>query len=273
MSKTLAYLQDLKKAGRGIAVLTCYDYPTARVQDEAGMDVIFVGDSLGTNALGYEHEREVTMADMVHHLRAVRRGVREAYLLVDLPYMTYETPEAALDNARTLIGHGADAVKLEGPRPEIVRHLVGSGIEVWGHLGLNPQLHEKKGLHAKTAAAAVELLQDALALQEAGAALLVLELVPEEVGRLVTERLTIPTIGIGAGRYTDGQVLIVHDLLGISPFMLRHVTKYEDLNARSLEAIGRYVGDVRQRRFPLEQNVRHLSEQEQAALEQMRVAR
>ncbi len=267
MKKTSTYLKARKSSGQKISMLTCYDYPTARMQDAAGIDVIFVGDSVGTNVLGYEHERQVTLADMMHHLKAVRRGVSQGYLLVDLPYMTYETPEAALDSAEGLLALGADGVKLEGFRPEVIQHLARRGIEVWAHLGLNPQLHEKKGLQAKTAAIAEELLGQSLHLQQVGAAFLVLEMIPEEVGRLVTQRLSIPTIGIGAGRHTDGQVLIVHDLLGINPFDLRHVTKYEDLNARALDATRRYVQDVAEGRFPREENVRHLKAEELAALQ------
>lgn len=269
MKKTAEYLKAARQAGRKITMLTCYDFPTAVIQQAADIDVIFVGDSVGTNMLGYTSEREVTLADMMHHLRAVRRGVTDAYLLVDLPYMTYETPEMALANARQLLDLGADAVKLEGERQTAIRHLVAHGIEVWGHLGLNPQLHEKKALQAKTAAAAIDLLHAARQIEQAGAVAIVLELIPEEVGRFVTDRLSIPTIGIGAGRHTDGQVLIVHDMLGINTFPLRHVTRYEDIYTRSLEAVRRYADDVRQNRFPYEQNVRHLKPEELAALDEM----
>lgn len=267
MKKTSDYLKSLKASGRRIAMLTCYDYPTARMQEAAGVDVILVGDSVGTNMLGYASEREVTLADMIHHLKAVRRGVSDAYLLVDLPYMTYETPEMALDSTRQLLDLGADGVKLEGPREQIIHHLSQHGIEVCAHLGLNPQLHEKKALQAKTADAAIELIESSQALQDAGAAFLLLEMIPEEVGRLVTQHLRIPTIGIGAGRHMDGQVLVLHDLLGINAFEIRHATRYEDLNARSIDAIGRYVQDVAAGRFPGEANVRHLKPEELAALE------
>ena len=180
MKKTAEYLKNKKASGQKISMLTCYDYPMARVQEAAGVDVIFVGDSVGTNMLGYASEREVTLGDMIHHLKAVRRGVSQAYLLVDLPYMTYETPEMALGTARRLLGLGADGVKFEGFREAVVRHLSGHGIEVWAHLGLNPQLHEKKALHAKTAGDAIELVENALRLEAAGAGFLVLEL---KIGR------------------------------------------------------------------------------------------
>jgi 3-methyl-2-oxobutanoate hydroxymethyltransferase len=266
MKKTSAYLKQMKAAGRKIAMLTCYDCPTARILEAAGIDVILVGDSVGTNVLGYEHERQVTMADMVHHVKAVRRGVSQAYLLADMPYKTYEDPATALQNAQLFVSLGADGVKLEGFRPEIIRYLTGHGIEVCGHLGLNPQIHEKKGLRAKTAAEAIGLIENAVRLQEAGAALMILEMIPEEVGRLVTERLVVPTIGIGAGRYTDGQVLIFHDLLGIHELELRHVTRYEDIRGRCQGAVRRYAEDVAAGRFPGDQNVRHLKPEELAAL-------
>ena len=250
-------------------MLTCYDYPTAVWEDEAGVDIIFVGDSVGTNVLGYESEKDVTLDDMVHHLKAVRRGVREAYLLADLPYLTYETPDAALQSASVLVSHGADGVKLEGFRPEIVSHLVRNGIEVCAHLGLNPQLHERKGLQAKTAAAAAKLISDSLALQEAGAWIIVYELIPEEVAREATDRLSIPTIGIGAGVHTDGQVLIVSDMLGINSFDLKHVLKYEEFHGKAGHAIREYIADVHSGRFPTSENVRHLSEEESRALEEI----
>ena len=269
MAKTSESLTQKKTAGQKITMLTCYDYPTAVWEDEAGVDIIFVGDSVGTNVLGYESEKEVTLDDIVHHLRAVRRGVREAYLLVDLPHRTYETPDAALESARTLVSHGADGVKFEGFRPEIVSHLVRNDIEVCAHLGLNPQLHEKKRLQAKTADAAAKLISDSLALQEAGAWIIVYELIPEEVARQATERLSIPTIGIGAGGHTDGQVLIVSDMLGINSFDLRHVQKYDEFHARAGQAIREYIADVQSGRFPTSDNVRHLSEEELRTLEEM----
>ena len=267
MTNTSEGLTRKKRAGEPIAVLTCYDYPTARCQDEAGVDVIFVGDSVGTNVLGYSSEKEVTLDDMAHHLKAVRRGVEHAYLLADLPYGTYDTPEQAMASAARLVALGADGVKLEGFGPDVVRGLVAEGIEVCAHLGLNPQLHEKKGLRAKTAAAAAELVAQSIELQDAGAWIMVYEMIPEEVGRIATERLSIPTIGIGAGRYTDGQVLVSPDLLGINTFDMRHFRKYEDLHGRTLRAFESYIGDVRSGAFPASDNVRHLDEAEMRALD------
>ena len=269
MRTTIAEITEMKRRGEKIAMLTCYDYPTAVWEDEAGVDIVFVGDSVGTNVLGYESEKEVTLDDIIHHLKAVRRGVSRAYLLVDLPYLTYETPEDALRNARALISHGADGIKLEGFRPDIVRSLVQDGIDVCAHLGLNPQIHDRKGLRAKTATAATRLISESEALEDAGAWLMVYELIPEEVAREATRRLSIPTIGIGAGRHTDGQVLIVSDLLGINEFDLRHVRKYDNLHDRATQAIRRHVAEVRSAEFPGSENVRHLSDEESRALDEM----
>ena len=269
MRVTISDLVEMKSRGEKIAMLTAYDYPTAVWEDEAGVDIIFVGDSVGTNVLGYKSEKEVTLDDMVHHLRAVRRGVRHAYLLADLPYLTYETPEAALESASILVSHGADGVKLEGFRPDIVSHLVTNQIEVCAHLGLNPQIHATKGLRAKTAKAAGNLISESMAMQEAGAWIIVYELIPEEVARQATRRLSIPTIGIGAGRHTDGQVLIVSDMLGINSFDLRHVRKYEQLHERATRAIGQYIVDLRTGEFPGDENARQLSAEESQALGEM----
>ena len=262
MSNTPESITRKKAAGEPIAVLTCYDYPTALCQDEAGVDIIFVGDSVGTNVLGYSSEKEVTLDDMAHHLKAVRRGVENAYLLVDLPYGTYDTPDQAAASSSRLTALGADGVKLEGFTPEVVRRLVAEGIEVCAHLGLNPQLHARKGLRAKTAAAAAELVSESIELQDAGAWIMVYEMIPEEVGRIATERLSIPTIGIGAGRYTDGQVLVAPDMLGINTFDFRHSHRYEDLHGRTVRAFERYISDVRSGTFPAADNVRHLDETE-----------
>ena len=266
MTNTPERIARKKAAGEPIAVLTCYDYPTARCQDEAGVDIIFVGDSVGTNVLGYSSEKEVTLDDVAHHLKAVRRGVENAYLLVDLPYGTYDTPEQAVASSTRLTALGADGVKLEGFTPDVVRQLVSEGIEVCAHLGLNPQLHARKGLRAKTAAAAAELVSESIELQEAGAWIMVYEMIPEEVGRIATERLSIPTIGIGAGRYTDGQVLVAPDMLGINTFDFRHSRRYEDLHGRTVRAFERYISDVRSGAFPAADNVRHLDEAELRAL-------
>jgi 3-methyl-2-oxobutanoate hydroxymethyltransferase len=265
MKKTSRYLRDKKARGERIAMLTCYDYPTALWEEEAGVDVMLVGDSVGTNVLGYESVREVTLDDITHHVKATARGACKAYVLADLPYGTYEETDGALRQARALLSAGADGVKLEGFRPEIISHLTAHGVEVCAHLGLNPQIHEKHALQAKTADAGLRLVDESLALEGTGAFMIVYELVPEEVAREATQRLAIPTIGIGAGRYTDGQVLVVLDALGASRFELRHSRKYEEFRSRATQAVRAYVEDVQKGRFPLATNVRHLPEAEAEA--------
>ena len=262
MKKTSHTLKDKKQQGQRIAMLTCYDYPTALWEEAAGVDVILVGDSLGTNVLGYASSKEVTLPDMLHHVKAVKRGVQRAYLLVDMPYGTYGNPSDALRHAQILQQAGADGVKLEGYKPEIIAHLTGHGVEVCAHLGLTPQIHEKMTVQAKDTDTALQLLQESQALQEAGAVMLLFELIPEEVARQATQRLMIPTIGIGAGRYTDGQVLVVNDMLGISEFDFRHNIKHEAFRQRGIQAIKAYVNDVQRGRFPQADHVRHLDKEE-----------
>jgi 3-methyl-2-oxobutanoate hydroxymethyltransferase len=254
--KDLGFLRAKKQAQQKITMLTGYDYPTACLEDQAGIDIILVGDSVGTNVLGYASERHVTMEDMVHHLKAVRRGVVQAYLLVDLPYQSYDTPELALANATALLAHGADAVKLEGgvEQVETVRRLTAHDITVCGHIGFTPQtLHQpgrKARVQGRSLSQAIALLESASALEQAGVQLLVLELIPEPLGKAISECLRIPTIGIGAGRFCDGQVLIIHDLLGLTPFRLRFVKRYQQYRELTLQAIGQYRHDVEQGLFP-----------------------
>ena len=244
-------LQAKKRRSEPIVMLTCYDSPTAAWQEAAGVDVVFCADSVGTNVLGYDDERQVTMDDMIHHLKAVRRGLRgDAYLLADLPYAAADSPGEALDNSQRFIALGADGVKLEGFKPAVVELLKARGIDVWCHLGLNPQIHDSRRIKARTARAASRLVERALRLEEAGAAFLVLELIPEDVGRAVTRQLAIPTIGIAAGRHTDGQVLVVTDVLGVHELDFRHVRRYAEFGRQGARGIAAYVDDVRRRRFP-----------------------
>lgn len=260
--KDSAYLLAKKQARQKITALTCYDYPTAVIETKAGIDIFLVGDSVGTNILGYDSEIEVTMDDIIHHLKAVRRGTSQAYILADMPYASYETPEQALDNAKKLLLHGANGVKLEGVREDVIRYLVKHDIEVCGHLGLLPQTQPKKAVQGKTFAAAKELIEAALILEKTGIFMLVLELIPEELGQILTEKLSIPTIGIGAGRFTDGQVLIVNDVLGITPQKLKLAKNYQDYQTLTLQAVKQYKEEVEQGIFPLENNVRHLAQEE-----------
>ena len=272
--KDLAFIQAKKDGRQKITMLTGYDYPTACMEDQAGIDIILVGDSVGTNVLGYASEREVTIEDMVHHLKAVRRGVTQAYLLVDLPYQSYETPQQALANATTLVDHGADAVKLEGgsEQTETIRQLTAQGITVCGHIGFTPQtLHQpgrKARIQGRSSSQAIALLVSAMALEQAGTAMLVLELIPEPLGKAITACLRIPTIGIGAGRFCDGQVLIIHDLLGITPFNLRFVKRYQQYRDLTLQAITEYKHDVEAGVFPSSETAFEMDEDERLKVEQ-----
>ncbi|PZD73855.1 3-methyl-2-oxobutanoate hydroxymethyltransferase [Acaryochloris thomasi RCC1774] len=267
MKKDAAYLRQKKQNGQKIVSLTCYDYPTAVLEEQAGVDLIIVGDSVGTNVLGYASEQEVTLADIAHHLRAVCRGASEPYILADLPFGTYETPQQALKNAEYLLAQGADIVKLEGMPVEVVQHLIAHDIPLCGHLGLLPQTHIKKAVQGKRFDQAKALVEDALRLEQLGILMLVLELIPEELGQIVTEKLKIPTIGIGAGRHTDGQVLIVNDILGITPRKFRLAKKYQDYQGLTLQTLQKYGHDVEQVIFPEESNVSHMAAEE---LQQLR---
>lgn len=273
-TKDLAIFTAQKQRGQKITMLTCYDYPTAVLQDQAGIDIIFVGDSLGTNVLGYESERDVTMADMVHHLKAVRRGVQHAYVLCDLPHLAYETPEIALKNAAALLDNGAEGVKLEGgvEQVAVVRALVEQGIDVCGHIGYTPQTLSEVGKKAKVQGRsferAQELFQSAIALQDAGIKLLVLELVPEQLARLISLHLRIPTIGIGAGRFCDGQVLVVNDVLGITPFSTRLSKQYQHYRELTAQAFAQYKQEVEQQVFPSEANAFDMDAQELQKVEE-----
>jgi 3-methyl-2-oxobutanoate hydroxymethyltransferase len=257
---------DMKRRGEKIAVLTAYDFPTAKAEAEAGIDIILVGDSVGTNMLGYESEREVTLADIEHHLRAVRRGAPEAFLIADLPFETYETPDMAVANAGRLVAAGTDMVKFEGPRPEVAAALVAAGMNVCGHLGLEPQHHAEKRVKGKSAADARCLVANAVALEKAGISMLVLELIPEEVAEQVSKAVAAPTIGIGAGRYTDGQVLVICDVLGYTQANFRHNRRYQEVGRVVRAAAELYKHEVRSGAFPTEENVVHMPKAELAAL-------
>ena len=260
MKKDIAYLHTKKREKQPITVLTCYDYPTACLQDEAGIDIVFVGDSVGTNILGYSSEVEVTMDDMQHHLKAVRRGVTDAYLLVDMPYAADRDAKQAVTNANLFLADGADGVKLEGgiEKVPVITALTEAGIEICAHIGHNPQIHgTKAATHGKTFAKAKQLIETAATLADAGAKLIVLEKITEEVSQIITDTLSIPTIGIGAGRYCDGQVLVINDILGIGP-PFKHAKRYQNYNHLTFEAICRYREEVENRTFPTDANVSHI---------------
>jgi 3-methyl-2-oxobutanoate hydroxymethyltransferase len=270
-------LRQKKESGEPITMLTAYDYPTALVEDQAGIDVVLVGDSLGMVVLGYENTLPVTMDEMLHHCRAVARGAKSALLVGDMPFMSYQvSAEEALRNAgRFLQMGGMDAVKLEGGRERLdaVRAIVAAGIPVMGHLGLTPQsVHRLGGFRpqGRTAVAAQRLLEDALMLEEAGCFSLVLESVPARLAKLVSKRLGIPTIGIGAGPNCDGQVLVTHDLLGLfDRFTPRFVRKYTDLHDEMQKAFAAYIADVQARAFPAVEHTVEMADEEWAELQRL----
>ena len=242
--------------GERIAMLTVYDFPTARLLDEAGIPLLLVGDSLGRVMLGYENEIPVSMADMLHHVKAVTRGAKRSLVVADMPFMSYATIENALENAGRLLAEGgAQAVKLEGGvrSARTIETIVRAGIPVMGHIGLTPQAINSIGkfrVQGKTKDAARALLGDALAVQEAGAFAIVLELVPAQLAAAITERLRIPTIGIGAGPGCSGQVQVITDLLGFDAWQPKHARPYADLRGAILDAAGRYAADVAAGTFP-----------------------
>jgi 3-methyl-2-oxobutanoate hydroxymethyltransferase len=255
---TAVTLREKRDRREPITMVTAYDFPTARLADEAGFDAILVGDSLAMVVLGHPDTLAVTMDEMLHHARAVRRGAERALLIGDMPFMSYQAGEdEALRNAGAFLKEaGMEAVKLEGGRPvaSVARRIVRAGIPVQGHIGLTPQSVNALGgwkVQGRTAAAARTLLEDALALEDAGCFSLVLESVPDRVAALITERLHIPTIGIGAGPGTSGQVLVVHDVLGLfDRFMPRFVKRYAELGDAARSALEAFRADIQSGAFP-----------------------
>jgi 3-methyl-2-oxobutanoate hydroxymethyltransferase len=251
-------LKASKQRGERLVCLTAYDFPTARIVDEAGIDIILVGDSLGNVVLGYGNTVPVTLDEILIHLKAVRRAVQRALLVADMPYGSFHTgADDAVRNALRLVKEGgAEAVKLEGghKRVQLVKRLVDEEIAVMGHIGLTPQSINKLGAYrvqGKTAVAARQLLDDARALEDAGAFAIVLEVVPREIAKLITETVSIPTIGIGAGVHCDIQVLVLHDMLGLSFGKLaRFVRPYANINQVMTDAVSRYADDVRNGTYP-----------------------
>jgi 3-methyl-2-oxobutanoate hydroxymethyltransferase len=270
---TLTFRQK-KERGEPITMLTAYDYPTALAMDQAGVDAILVGDSLAMVVLGYETTLPVTMEEMLHHSRAVARGAKSALLIGDMPFMSYQVSveEATRNAGRFLQQGGMDAVKLEGgrERAEAVRSITSAGIPVMGHLGLTPQsVNQLGGFRAqgKTALAAKRLVEDALILEQAGAFSLVLESVPARLAELISKKLSIPTIGIGAGAGCDGQVLVTHDLLGLfDRFTPRFVKKYADFHREMQRAFTDYIEDVETKRFPAQEHTVEMDDKEWDAL-------
>lgn len=258
---TVPSLRVMKAQGRRIAMVTAYDYVTGRIVDEAGADVVLVGDSLAMVALGHETTLPVTLDEMLHHTRAVRRGVKRALVVGDMPFGSYQgsVAEAVGNAARFLKEAGADAVKLEGGRrvAEAVRRMTEVGIPVMGHIGMTPQsVHQMGGfkVQGREEAQRRALLEDAKALEEAGVFTLVLEAIPAELAQVITAAVSVPTIGIGAGPHCDGQVLVITDLLGFTDdFRPKFVKRYAELGEAARRAVAEYCREVRDGMFPTEE--------------------
>jgi len=253
---TVPWVAAAPGRGERVVMVTAYDYGQGRIADQAGVDVVLVGDSLAMVVLGHPDTLSVTLDEMLHHTRAVRRGVKRALLVADMPYGSFHLGEAqAVGNAIRFIKEaGAQAVKIEGARPELVAAMVAAEVPVMAHLGLTPQSVHRFGgfkVQGRGEAAREALLENALAVEEAGAFSLVLECVPKDLAAEVSLRLSIPTIGIGAGAACDGQVLVFHDLLGLEERIApRFVRRYAELGLTAREAIEHYAADVREGRFP-----------------------
>src|SRR6202522_805981 len=271
---TIQSLQDKKTQGRPIVALTAYDYATARLVDEAGVDIILVGDSLAMVVMGYENTLPVTMDEMLLHTRAVRRAVKQAMVVADMPFGSYQVTaaEGVANATRFLKEAGAQAVKLEGgaSRLDLVKRLTDAEIPVVAHLGLTPQsVHRMSGyrVQGKSVAAIHHLVKDALALEAAGAFAVVLEGIPSEVAQRITAALHIPAIGIGAGPHCDGQILVLHDLINLSfSPQAKFVRRYGDAAALITEAVHRYRNDVEEHQFPGEEESYHLGKDALSAL-------
>jgi 3-methyl-2-oxobutanoate hydroxymethyltransferase len=274
---TIATLAEKKSRREPITCLTAYDYATARLVDEAGIDMILVGDSLAQVVLGYDSTLPVTMEEMLHHTRAVRRAVKRAFLIADMPYASYHVnPEEAVRNATQFVKYGgAEAVKLEGgeKRIEIVHRLVDAEIPVMGHIGLTPQSVNAMGgykVQGKTLKAIEQLMRDAVALDNAGVCSMVLEGIPREVAAMITAEVSAPTIGIGAGPECDGQVLVINDLIGMT-FMqpAKFVRRYADVGTAMSEAIEGFKSDVVAGNYPNDAESYHLPKETLASLEDL----
>ncbi len=261
MGESRVTIQDLmakKKSGEKITMLTAYDYPMASMIDEAGIDMILVGDSLGMVVLGYKDTLSVTMEDMIRHSQAVMRGVKRALVIGDMPYKSFDTPKDAVKNAKRFMEEaGCGAVKIENQEESsfaATEAIIKAGIPVQGHLGLTPQSVEKLGgfkVQGKTPEAAEKIINNAKRLEKIGCFSIVLECVPSELGRLITEKVGIPTIGIGAGVYCDGQVLVSPDMFGLfERFTPKFVKKYINLAPEIKEAARQYIKEVKEGKFP-----------------------
>ena len=274
MRVTISDIKEMKARGEKIPMMTAYDYTSARIVDDAGIPMILVGDSLGQVMLGYDSTVPVTMDEMIHHTKTVVRGAGNALIVGDMPFMSYQTgsTDALRNAARFLQEAGAQTVKLEGgvAMASTVQRLVNAGIPVMGHIGLTPQSVNQLGgykVQGRTLKSAVRVMEDARALEQAGAFAIVLECVPESLSKLITDRLSIPTIGIGAGNECDGQVQVFHDMLGlISDFVPKHAKRYASLGDTIAGALRQYAAEVKDRSFPGPSHSYHLKEEVLAEL-------
>ncbi len=270
---TMPALAGMKRQGKPICALTAYDYATSRLVDEAGIDLVLVGDSLAMVVLGHENTLAVTVDEMVHHTRAVRRAVHRALVVADMPFGSYHgsIAEGVANAVRFLKEAGAEAVKIEGPRVELVRALTEAEIPVVGHLGLTPQSVHRMGgyrIQARTAETIAQLTAEAHALEQAGVGALVLEGIPREVAAVITRELSIPTIGIGAGPDCDGQILVFHDLVNLTfAAPAKFVRRYGDAATLFREAIEHYREDVEHHAFPSDEESYHLPKNERSLLD------
>jgi 3-methyl-2-oxobutanoate hydroxymethyltransferase len=273
---TIRELSERKKRGEKITVLTAYDYPMAKLIDEAGVDIVLVGDSLGMVVLGYDSTAPVTMDEMLHHAKAVRRGVSRALVVGDMPFLAFRaSAEDSVRNARRFVQEaGCEAVKLEWKHEieEVAKAIVDAGIPVMGHVGLTPQTAASEGgygLRGKDAESAARIVAQAVALQDAGCFAMVLECVPDVLAKEITARLRIPTIGIGSGPWCDGQVVVTYDLIGLfDRFTPRFVKRYADMAGVVRQAAAAYVRDVRSGTFPGKEQTRSMEPREFAKLKQ-----
>ncbi len=276
MRTTIIQIKEMKQKGKKITMLTAYDYATAKLIDGVGVPLILVGDSLGMVILGYESTIPVTMDEMLHHTKAVVRGTEQSLIIGDMPFMTYHASvsEALHNAARFIQEGGAQAVKLEGGETmaETVRRIVECGIPVMGHIGLTPQsVHQLGGfkVQGKTEETALRLVKDACALEEAGVFGIVLEAVPTPLARIITKKVGVPTIGIGAGPFCDGQVQVVSDLLGLfTDFVPKHAKQYARLSDIIKQAVGDYINEVQAGTFPTDKQSYTMDESLLAGLEQ-----
>jgi 3-methyl-2-oxobutanoate hydroxymethyltransferase len=268
---------EKKRRHEPITCLTAYDYASARLVDEAGIDLVLVGDSLAMVMLGYESTLPVTMAEMLHHTAAVRRGVKRALVIADMPYASYHVSKKdALRNATRFVKEaGAEAVKIEGgvKRAELIERLIDAEVPVMGHIGLTPQSVNMMGgykVQGKTLAAVEQLMKDAIALDRAGVFSIVLEGIPREVAAMITAEVSVPTIGIGAGPECDGQVLVFHDIMGLTfAPPAKFVRRYADLGAAIAEAVAAFKADVETKQYPADDESYHLPKETKAALESL----